>query len=356
MKKISAVLVAMMIFSVMSVMSFSPLAVSAAGENMLEQQGLDPSFETHTLENGIQTSDDKHSGTYCNDMVPLVPSGVFAQSWYNPWDPLKGAVIQPNYQYEVSAWVRMLDKTTNQNKVELQCAIASDKKDSMGNVIAASAAKAIEGPAGNWTQIKFIITSPSVLGKFDPYNVMKIAVWSFRECYVDDFSFVEVGPKPTPSPTPPRAATVSINKVTDATVLLFGKTSPVSTSFTLKYGAITKEVKSVGAGLWSVTLSKPLAVGTKITLTAATVKTIYVGASMAPTVSAVTSKSLLISGKTYKNAVVTIKIGTKTYTVKANSAGVFKQKLMKALKKGSKFTVKAKVAGQYTPIRTVTVK
>ncbi|MEI6602458.1 MAG: hypothetical protein WCL54_03115, partial [Clostridia bacterium] len=70
----------------------------------------------------------------------------------------------------------------------------------------------------------------------------------------------------------------------------------------------------------------------------------------------VTTKSKLISGTTYKNAVVTLKIGTKSYTLKSSSTGAYKKTLTKTLKKGTKITVRAKINGVYSPTKTTLVK
>ncbi|NHC41450.1 transglycosylase SLT domain-containing protein [Bacillus sp. MM2020_1] len=74
-----------------------------------------------------------------------------------------------------------------------------------------------------------------------------------------------------------------------------------------------------------------------------------------PSVNKVTNKTLTVTGKTEKYATVTVKIGTKKYTKKANASGNFNVKIPKQ-KAGKKLYVYAKdVKGNVSAPRTVSV-
>ncbi|PGS54255.1 Ig-like domain-containing protein [Bacillus sp. AFS041924] len=74
-----------------------------------------------------------------------------------------------------------------------------------------------------------------------------------------------------------------------------------------------------------------------------------------PTVNTVKYNSTTLSGKTERYAIVTIKISTKTYTVKASSSGYFKAYIPKQ-KVGTKIYVTAKdTKGNVSVVRTVSV-
>ena len=157
-----------------------------------------------------------------------------------------------------------------------------------------------------------------------------------------------------PTPSPVKASDVIISSL-NYNSTISGKTTPASSQFTIKYGSVSKVITSDSKGVWTLKLTKNLAVGTKITLVFKKTKVYYVGA-LPPTVNAITTKSISISGKTYINGVVTIKVGTKIYTLKASSTGTFKQKIAKTLKKGTKVLVRVKVSGQTSSYKTVIVK
>ena len=63
-----------------------------------------------------------------------------------------------------------------------------------------------------------------------------------------------------------------------------------------------------------------------------------------------------IKGKTEKTATVKVKVGSKTYTVKAGKNGVFGVSLKKKLKKGNKIVVTVTKSGYKTLKKTFKVK
>lgn len=85
-------------------------------------------------------------------------------------------------------------------------------------------------------------------------------------------------------------------------------------------------------------------------------KNIDIKAPTFPTVSSVSDKSTVVSGKTEKGATVTVKIGSKKYTKKASSTGKFKVTIPKQ-KAGKKLYLSAKdKAGNISKTKTVVVK
>jgi len=331
-KRLSKVLVLAMIVSIMSVMSF--ISVGALGENLVS--GHDPSFETAAWVGGMQNTDFVNTGA--------ASMQVAANSYVSLW--VNDVPLKPSTQYTLSYYFKTM--TSDYNKMNYGIVLKAG-----GNPVP-NKSTSFEGNFTTFTKKSFTFNTPSNLDlKVDPYNNFGLQLNPIGgDFLVDDVSLVEVGPAPTPAP---RASSVTINKVTDKTLTLFGKTAPVATAFTLKYGSVSKTIMSNVAGLWSLNLSKGITVGTKITLTGTSSRSIYVGAT-APTVNPVTSKSKAITGKTYNKGVVTIKIGVKSTIVKASASGTFKLVLAKTLKKGSKFTVKVKMNGQTSPIKTVVVK
>jgi len=165
-------------------------------------------------------------------------------------------------------------------------------------------------------------------------------------------------PTPTPTPAPALADNVSINAVSDKTTTLSGKTSPAAVRmfYISGTGFADKEIVSNASGVWSLKLKKTLVPGSFVSILCNAMKSVKVAAAIAPTINLVTSKVKVITGKTYKNGVVTLKAGTVTYSVKASSTGVFKKTLTKTLKKGVKITAKTKTNGVYSPTKTIYVK
>jgi len=343
-KKVSSALVVAMVFSIISIMSVVNVSATAIGENFLA--GKDPGFEIGAWTSGMLTTT-AHTGASAMQLGDAETQGN-TNVWLNE-------SFKPSTQYKLSYYLQTMADDNQNNKIFVAVRInAGGAPVTVGN------STDFFGNIPTFALREFTFNTPANLdAKVDAYNGFGLQIWSFKGILVDDASLVEIGPAPTPSPTPtpaPKASSVTINTVTDKTLKLTGKTTPVLSQFTLKYGTTTKTIKSNASGVWTSTLSKALAVGTKITRTGTTSKVSYVGATT-PTVNSVTSKSKAITGKTYKKGVVTIKIGAKSYTVKASaSTGAFKLALAKTLKKGSKFTVKVKFNGQTSPTKTYTVK
>jgi len=343
MKKISSILVAMMIISIMSVMSFVSVSATDIGGNLLLPK--DPGFETESWPQGMLNMI-AHTGASSMQIGDETTQG-YTNCFLNE-------SLKPSTQYRISYYFKTLADDAINNKINISVMVKAG-----GVTLKPAIATDFFGNMPTFTLKTFVFNTPANLdAKIDAFNGFGVGIWAFKGILIDDASLVEIGPAPTAAPTAspaPLASSVTIKPVTDKTMQLSGQTTPGSTSFTLKFGTTTKTVVSNPTGAWTVNLSKALAVGTKITLTSLTTKVVYVGAT-APTVASVTSKSKAITGKTYKAGLVTLKIGTKSYSIKASSTGAFKKTLTKTLKKGSKFTVKVKIAGQTSPIKTITVK
>jgi hypothetical protein len=129
--------------------------------------------------------------------------------------------------------------------------------------------------------------------------------------------------------TPP--AVPQVNRVTNKTSTISGKTEKAAT-ITVKIGTKTYSGKADEFG--SYKLSIPIQnAGTVISVTAKDVagntsatRTVTVTrvAPNVPVVNTVNNKATSVSGKTEKNATVSVKIGTKTYSSKADVKGNFK--------------------------------
>lgn len=344
-KKVSSALVVAMVFSIISVMSFVNVGATAMGGNFLSEK--DPGFELGAWVQGMLTTP-AHTGASSMQLGDAESQGQ-TRVWL-------GESLKPSTQYKLSYFIQTLADDNQNNKILLTVRINAG-----GVAVNAGNFTEIFGNIPTFALKEFTFNTPANLDPKleDNTNGFGLLIWSFKGILVDDASLVEIGPAPTQEPTAspaPKATNVTINAVTDKTLKLTGKTTPVLSQFTLKYGAVSKTIKSNASGVWALTLSKGLTVGTKITRTGTTSKVSYVGAT-SPTVNAVTSKAKAITGKTYKKGVVTIKIGTKSYIVKASATtGAFKLVLSKTLKKGSKFTVKVKFNMQTSPIKTYTVK
>lgn len=90
-------------------------------------------------------------------------------------------------------------------------------------------------------------------------------------------------------------------------------------------------------------------------ISAANTVTVVRAAPNMPSVNAVKYYSTTVTGKTEKDAIITVKIGTKTYAAKANAYGDYKVYISKQ-RAGTKFYVTAKDAkGQISATRSVTV-
>ncbi|MBT2757429.1 transglycosylase SLT domain-containing protein [Mesobacillus foraminis] len=153
-----------------------------------------------------------------------------------------------------------------------------------------------------------------------------------------------------------------VNKVSNKTTTVTGKTEAFAT-VKVSIAGKSYSKKADKYGNYKVTIPVQNA-GTSLSVTAKdskghtsaarTLKISRVAPNM-PTVNKVKSTSAAVSGKTEKNAKVTVKIGTKTYTAKANAYGNYKVSIPKQ-KAGKKLSVTAKDAkGQVSAARTVTV-
>ncbi|MES9682619.1 Ig-like domain-containing protein, partial [Gottfriedia acidiceleris] len=124
-----------------------------------------------------------------------------------------------------------------------------------------------------------------------------------------------------------------VNEVTDKSTSVIG-TAEVDSRITVKAGTtVLGTATTTAEGKYAVTIPKQKA-GTKLTVTSTdeagnvseakevTVKDVT--APSIPTVNAVNNKTTTVTGKTEKYAMVTVKIGTKTYKVKADVYGNYK--------------------------------
>ncbi|MBS4201190.1 hypothetical protein KHA93_16240 [Bacillus sp. FJAT-49732] len=154
----------------------------------------------------------------------------------------------------------------------------------------------------------------------------------------------------------------SVNKVNNKSTSVTGKTEPKAI-VTVKIGTKTYTAKSDAKGNYKVTIPVQNT-GTSISITAKdskgnisavrTAKVIRV-APNTPTVNAVNTKSTSVKGKTEPKAVVTVKIGAKTYTAKADGVGRYKVTIPKQ-QVGTKIYVNAKdKKGSISATRIVTV-
>ncbi|MEH7305512.1 Ig-like domain-containing protein, partial [Neobacillus drentensis] len=154
----------------------------------------------------------------------------------------------------------------------------------------------------------------------------------------------------------------TVNNVSNKAGTLTGKTEAYATVTVViagkkysgkadKYGnyKVTIPVQNAGAKL-SVT-----AKDSKGNVSKARIISVIKVAPNQPTVNKVRYTSTTVTGKTEKKATVTVKIGTKKYTAKANASGNYKVKIPKQ-KAGKKLYVYAKDSkGRVSATRTVTV-
>ncbi|WML46588.1 Ig-like domain-containing protein [Neobacillus sp. PS3-34] len=154
----------------------------------------------------------------------------------------------------------------------------------------------------------------------------------------------------------------AVNQVNNKAALVSGKTEKYS-AITVKIGTKTYSGKADGSGSYKVSIPAQNS-GTAITVMAkdsagnisapAKITVIRVAPNM-PAVSAVRYYSTSVTGKTEKYATVYVKIGTKTYSSKANAYGSFKVYIPKQ-RKGIKLAVTAKDSkGNVSAARAMTV-
>lgn len=123
-----------------------------------------------------------------------------------------------------------------------------------------------------------------------------------------------------------------VDAVTDKSTIVTGKAEPASTIEILKGSSLIGTGKAAADGLFSIPIAGQSA-GTVLTIrakdaagnvslvTSVTVKDVT--PPSVPQVNKVTNKDLVVTGKAEKDSTVTVKIGTKTYSSKANADGTF---------------------------------
>ncbi|WP_226681964.1 Ig-like domain-containing protein [Sutcliffiella horikoshii] len=123
-----------------------------------------------------------------------------------------------------------------------------------------------------------------------------------------------------------------VDSVTDKSTVVTGKAEQASTVEVIKGSSLIGTGKAAENGLFSISIAGQSA-GTVLTirakdaagnvsqLTSVTVKDVT--PPSVPQVNKVTNKDLVVTGKAEKASTVTVKIGTKTYSSKANADGTF---------------------------------
>lgn len=158
---------------------------------------------------------------------------------------------------------------------------------------------------------------------------------------------------PTATLTPP-----TINTVTDISTSISGKAKYDGFISILAGKKMLEDL--VVDGIWKISLSSKLVAGTKISVNifyddlTSKNKTIFV-IPRTPTVSAIKGNATYVKGTATKASVVYAKIGTKTFSAKANSKGVFSIKTTK-IKKYSNVSVRSKAGGQFSASKVVKAK
>jgi len=354
-KVLSYVVAIAMVISIVSIMSFS--SVTAAGVNLLA--GTNSDFEAGVGGWGAAVT-----------IVTASPGEGLNSAQVNGWAAswLPGvAPLKDNTNYEVSALVKTIAPGNN-----LTVGITYNDSTTAGNE---SATIGYTGNDTSWTRVTKTFSTGTGIALVDQFNKYAVTMWSSAPILVDDIQLVELGagtpgptatptplptatpsPTPLPTPTPKPATMVKINPMTDKTLTISGSTTPVKAAFVLSYGTEVIEKVSGSTGLWSVKLKKGLAVGSEvIAFYGVSSKEIKVGAS-APMVDSLTTKSVYVTGKTYKAAAVVVKIGSKVINSKASATGAIKVKLTSKLKKGTKVMVSVKYKTMTSKATTVVVK
>ncbi|MBS4171707.1 Ig-like domain-containing protein [Bacillus sp. FJAT-49736] len=139
-----------------------------------------------------------------------------------------------------------------------------------------------------------------------------------------------------------------VNSVNNKSTLVMGEAEPKAI-ITVKIGTKVYKAKVDVLGNYKVTIPVQNT-GTTVSVTASdskenvssvkSTKVIRVAPNM-PTVNAVNNKSTIVAGKTEPKAIVTVKVGTKTFTAKANVKGNYKVTIQKQ-RIGTKIYVNAK--------------
>jgi|GEM_PF-2491019 len=208
----------------------------------------------------------------------------------------------------------------------------------------------------NSGDFKFTLAGAAVLG--ESYSVSTMGFYGTE----GPATVVTVAPKPTPTPTPTPTpvgtppAPPTLSTVTNTATMIAGK-SISGGIVTIKAGSKTLFTGMTGP-VWQIPLRATLPAGTKVTATVtkngltSAVKTTYV-IPYTPTVNTIKAKSTYVKGKATKSAVVYAKIGTKTYSAKANAkTGLYAIKIP-VIKKGTIVKVNCKAGGKMSATRTV---
>ena len=151
------------------------------------------------------------------------------------------------------------------------------------------------------------------------------------------------------TPDPPK-----INFVTDKSKEISG-TAPFGTKISIAIGKNKFNAVTV-SGKWKITIKNPFKAGTKICAISSVgnfnsmVRSIFV-IPAAPNILKPKIGATKIFGTCTANAIVYLVIKTKTYSAKANSKGTFSIKVS-VLKKGMKLSLKCKVSGQVSKVRS----
>ena len=208
-KKVSYIVVIVMIFSIISVINFTPAA--AIGENLLAN--LDPGFESSTWTNMLMTSDDKHSGVSCGEVDGTVADGTPGPAGTpKPLNIRKfnnQTELKADTQYELSCYIKTI--TSNKYFFNFQLVWNSGGKN-------ISAAKyLLEQEMPTFTKVSYLFSTPKdLLQKIDGWNYYIIDINTYTHFYIDDISIVEVGPAPLETPTPiPTAGNTYANSYSD---------------------------------------------------------------------------------------------------------------------------------------------
>lgn len=224
----------------------------------------------------------------------------------------------------------------------------------------------VSGKSEKYATMTVGIGTRSYTARADAYGVYKIAI-----PVQNSGTTLKVTAKDsTGASSVPRTITViriAPNKPTVHTVYnnvssISGKTEKYAT-VTTKIGSKNYSKKADAYGNFKIAIPVQKS-GVKLNVTAkdnagnisapAPVTVIRAAPDM-PTVNAVRYYSTSVTGKTEKYAAVNVKIGTRTYSAKANSYGNFKVSIPKQ-KKGTKISISAKDAkGKISATRTLTV-
>jgi hypothetical protein len=227
-------------------------------------------------------------------------------------------------------------------------------------------ATVVSGKSEKYAVISVVFGSKSYTGKADVYGNYKVTIpilnsgTAVAVTAKDSLGRISAARKVTVSRVAPNLPTV--NTVNNKAAIITGKTEKYAIAFA-KIGTKTYSAKADVYGNYKITI--PIQNnGVKIGVTAkdstgriSSVKTVAVTkvAPNIPAVNAVRYYSTAVTGKTEQYAFVTVKIGTRVYSTKANVYGNFKVVIPKQ-RLGTKLVVIAKDSkGRVSAGRTVTI-